>query len=169
MMKSPRQYVWEAARARNRFTVTELRQACYVHRNLVAEYLMRWTAAGFLQAHEDERQTFSWRKHGPSSVPTVTRGGKILDSAPGVERIGRATRAIGPATASEIAAVASVAPQTARHYLRLMQQHGLVRRLNNPTRHRPAKLEWISHVPVVLGVSATQGLIVTPLSEASHG
>lgn len=167
-MKSPasikpaRQHVWDEARQRAKFTVTDIRSAAYAHRNLVVEYLMRWTAAGFLQAHEDEPQTFSWRRQAPEFVPLVTRGGKLAEQSTGIERTARAARALRVATPAEIAAIAEIAPQTARQYLRLFRKAGLIRRVNNPTRLRAAHLEWVCPHPVL--VEFVKGaLVVSPL------
>jgi len=168
-MKSPapikpaRQHVWDEARKREKFTVTDIRTASYAHRNLVVEYLMRWTAAGFLQAHEDKPQTFSWRRPAPELAPLVTRGGKLAEQSTGIERTARAARGLRVATPAEIAAIAEIAPQTARQYLRLFRKAGLIRRVNNPTRLRAAQLEWVWPHPVLVKLVAGGELVVSPL------
>jgi len=168
-MKSAKQEIWDAARARPQFTVSEVRAATYQHRNTVVEYLLRWTAAGYLQAHEDEPHTYSWRREAPETAPLVTPGGKQIERSTGLNRVARALRALGAPTVAEVAAIAEVTPRTAGHYLRLMVEHGLACRETAPSLWRPARFRWLHPAPVTLVASETRGLLVTPLREARRG
>lgn len=168
-MKSAKQEIWDAARARSQFTVSELRAATYQHRHAVVEYLLRWTAAGYLQAHEDTPDTYSWRRAAPQIAPLVTHGGKILKGGTGLNRVMHALRVLGTPTVDEVAATAEVTPRTAGHYLRLMVNKGLACRETAPSLWRPARFRWLHPEPVTLVASETRGLLVTPLREARRG